>query len=139
MAGHLKLSSCLEVRRVSRNTFTTRLTAYRGRFLLCLYVAFLKQCSFAQRNADLTEDSTSGVQFALKKLRCPGTEQLRHVMQEIESSKRFRHKNCIRCLDSSFLTRHSRVAVLNKTNRLRYSGIGRIQDSISLSSILQTR
>lgn len=50
----------------------------------------------------LTQDETSGRQFALKKIRCPlGSESVSEAMKEVEAYKRFRHPNCIRCLDSA--------------------------------------
>ncbi|GAA94070.1 uncharacterized protein L969DRAFT_45043 [Mixia osmundae IAM 14324] len=48
----------------------------------------------------LAEDTSSGRQFALKKIRCQSSEGYRIAMKEVEAYKRFRHPYCIRCLDS---------------------------------------
>ncbi|KAH8929291.1 Pkinase-domain-containing protein [Atractiella rhizophila] len=49
----------------------------------------------------LVEDTTSGRQFALKKIRCPlGSDSVKSAMKEVEAYRRFRHPNIIRCLDS---------------------------------------
>lgn len=50
----------------------------------------------------LAEDETSGRQFALKKIRCPGgQEDVRQAMREVEAYRRFKHPNIIRILDSA--------------------------------------
>ncbi|KAF8339761.1 other/NAK protein kinase [Cantharellus anzutake] len=50
----------------------------------------------------LAQDTSSGRQFALKKIRCPtGNEGVKEVMREIEAYRRFRHRNIIRIFDSS--------------------------------------
>ncbi|KAM0791956.1 hypothetical protein ACM66B_004207 [Microbotryomycetes sp. NB124-2] len=49
----------------------------------------------------LAQDSSSGRQFALKKIRCPlGSDSVKSALKEVEAYKRFRHPNIIRCLDS---------------------------------------
>lgn len=85
----------------------------------------------------LAEDETSGRLFALKKIRCPlGSESVREAMKEVEAYKRFRHPNCIRCLDS---------AVLQETDGkviylfLPYYKKGNLQDAIAANSVNGTR
>lgn len=50
----------------------------------------------------LAQDTSSGRQFALKKIRCPtGNEGVKEVMREIEAYRRFKHRNIIRIFDSA--------------------------------------
>lgn len=48
----------------------------------------------------LAQDVESSRLFALKKIRCPLPESVRAALNEVEASRKFRHPNIIRCLDS---------------------------------------
>lgn len=87
----------------------------------------------ADDQTDLVEDSTSGRLFALKKIRCPlGSEQLKVVLKEVEASKRFKHPNCIRCLDScTTQEKDGKVVYLF----LPYYKRGNLQDVISSNAL----
>ena len=77
----------------------------------------------------LCEDETSGRQFALKKIRCPlGSSSVQEAMKEVEAYKRFRHPNCIRCLDSAVVQESDGKIIYLF---LPYYKRGNIQDAIA--------
>ncbi|CAG8442239.1 2196_t:CDS:2, partial [Diversispora eburnea] len=47
----------------------------------------------------LVQDTSTGLQCALKKIRCPlGTDSVRNAMKEVEMYKLFQHENIIKVI-----------------------------------------
>ena len=66
-------------------------------------------------------------------IRCPlGSESVREAMKEVEAHRRFRHPNCIRCLDSAVVQEaDGKVIYLF----LPYYKRGNLQDAMNANAV----
>lgn len=82
----------------------------------------------------LVEDTRTGKQYALKKIRCPfGQESLRIAMREIEAYKMFKSEHIIRLVDSSVAQEADGSKVVNLV--LPYFRRGNLQDRINEQAV----